>query len=302
MRNDDGSLGLVSSLFLAACDEQQDADQIVLCSLICASVGCGRYKSGHAQQHFTDTGHLYSLELETQRVWDYAGDGYVHRLIQNKADGKLVELPSASSTGKEATYAGKASGSGGSGEYGGTVAKGEMVSSEKIESIGLEYSYLLTSQLESQRFYYEDKIHGLQKKLDDMVDRKEQQVGAAKVAEADMASLRKEVADSVARGKVLEMDRARSEKRAEKAIELARKLQRDLQAEQAVSHGLMKRVELLNESETATKAKMQDLEEQMRDLMFFVSAREKIGQESELTGGDVEVAPKAPGKKKKGGK
>jgi BRCA1-associated protein len=26
--------------------------------------------------------HLYALELETQRVWDYAGDGYVHRLIQ----------------------------------------------------------------------------------------------------------------------------------------------------------------------------------------------------------------------------
>jgi len=34
------------------------------------------------------------LELETQqRVWDYVGDNYVHRLIQNKADGKLVELP-----------------------------------------------------------------------------------------------------------------------------------------------------------------------------------------------------------------
>jgi BRCA1-associated protein len=26
-------------------------------------------------------------------VWDYAGDGYVHRIIQNKADGKLVEFP-----------------------------------------------------------------------------------------------------------------------------------------------------------------------------------------------------------------
>ena len=28
------------------------------------------------------------MELETQRVWDYAGDNYVHRLIQNKVDGK----------------------------------------------------------------------------------------------------------------------------------------------------------------------------------------------------------------------
>ncbi len=64
---------------------------------VCASVGCGRYKQGHAHRHFAETGQLYSLELETQRVWDYAGDGYVHRLIQNKADGKLVELSSASS-------------------------------------------------------------------------------------------------------------------------------------------------------------------------------------------------------------
>lgn len=25
-------------------------------------------------------------------MWDYAGDNYVHRLIQSKTDGKLVEL------------------------------------------------------------------------------------------------------------------------------------------------------------------------------------------------------------------
>ena len=28
------------------------------------------------------------------QVWDYIGDGYVHRLIQSQLDGKLVELPS----------------------------------------------------------------------------------------------------------------------------------------------------------------------------------------------------------------
>lgn len=53
-----------------------------------------RYKEGHAIVHWKDTQHCYSLELETQRVWDYAGDNYVHRLIQSKTDGKLVELNS----------------------------------------------------------------------------------------------------------------------------------------------------------------------------------------------------------------
>jgi len=32
------------------------------------------------------------MQLSTGRVWDYVGDNYVHRLIQNKEDGKLVEM------------------------------------------------------------------------------------------------------------------------------------------------------------------------------------------------------------------
>ena len=42
--------------------------------------------------HWRDTEHCYSLELDTQRVWDYLGDGYVHRLIASKTHGHLVEL------------------------------------------------------------------------------------------------------------------------------------------------------------------------------------------------------------------
>lgn len=53
-----------------------------------------RYKGGHAIIHWKETQHCYSLEVETKRVWDYAGDNYVHRLILSKTDGKLVELNS----------------------------------------------------------------------------------------------------------------------------------------------------------------------------------------------------------------
>lgn len=31
------------------------------------------------------------MEVGGECVWDYAGDNYVHRLIQNAADGKAVE-------------------------------------------------------------------------------------------------------------------------------------------------------------------------------------------------------------------
>jgi BRCA1-associated protein len=66
---------------LSTCSSCDSTTNLWIC-LICGNVGCGRYGRAHAHQHYTQTTHLYALELETQRVWDYAGDGYVHRLIQ----------------------------------------------------------------------------------------------------------------------------------------------------------------------------------------------------------------------------
>eukprot|EP00525_Craspedostauros_australis_P004953 CAMPEP_0198128672 /NCGR_PEP_ID=MMETSP1442-20131203/49896_1 /TAXON_ID= /ORGANISM="Craspedostauros australis, Strain CCMP3328" /LENGTH=83 /DNA_ID=CAMNT_0043788879 /DNA_START=1 /DNA_END=249 /DNA_ORIENTATION=- len=37
----------------------------------------------HARQHYDNTLHAYALDTETQHVWDFAGQGYVHRLLQN---------------------------------------------------------------------------------------------------------------------------------------------------------------------------------------------------------------------------
>ena len=43
------------------------------------------------------------------QVWDYASDGYVHRLIQSKTDGKLVEVPSPAPAQREGTGAASSS-------------------------------------------------------------------------------------------------------------------------------------------------------------------------------------------------
>ncbi|EIE85080.1 hypothetical protein RO3G_09790 [Rhizopus delemar RA 99-880] len=79
------------------CAECKTKDNLWIC-LICGHVGCGRYQTAHAYEHFSATDHVYALEITSQRVWDYASDGYVHRLIQNVADGKLVELPDNNTT------------------------------------------------------------------------------------------------------------------------------------------------------------------------------------------------------------
>lgn len=60
--------------------------------LICGNIGCGRYAGAHAYIHFEMTSHTFTKSLGQDLVWDYAGDNFVHRLIQGSIDGKMVEL------------------------------------------------------------------------------------------------------------------------------------------------------------------------------------------------------------------
>ena len=246
-----------------------------------------------------DTTHLYAMELETQRVWDYAGDGYVHRLIRNKADGKLVELPSFGAGGDE----GEGRGPG----------RADVIGAEKIEAIGIEYSYLLTSQLDSQREHYEQQANELREQLDELKgvvavlsnDVKEQKVERVRLKQEE-----EERVEEVWRDKI------RAEKRAEKAIEFSKKLEKDLREERTVSESLLKnlanmkaRVEEGEKEIGGYEVKVAGLEEQLRDLMFFLEARTKIenagegdGGEmlSELAGGSIEIPPPSlPARKKK---
>jgi len=270
--------------------------------VICGNIGCGRYGHAHAHAHYERTTHLYALELETQRVWDYAGDGYVHRLIQNKADGKLVELPSASMGVRE-------------NDGGGGLGPGpaDTLSAEKIEAIGIEYSYLLTSQLDSQREYYEEQGVELKRQVEElrvMVQRLGKEIERERVDAAEEKERKRKEEEA----KIDEMfkDKVKAEKKAEKVVDLAKKLEKELREERAVSEGLMKnlgkmkeKVEEADKEKVEFRAKITDLEDQLRDVMFYLEARSKIeqgnGAEAEAAGGSIEMpaSPPSSGKKKK---
>lgn len=64
--------------------------------LVCGHLGCGRGAGAHALAHYRATQHAYSMNLETRRVWDYAGDNYVHRIVRSSTDGKLVAVDGGS--------------------------------------------------------------------------------------------------------------------------------------------------------------------------------------------------------------
>ncbi|KAL5207614.1 hypothetical protein ABZP36_032049 [Zizania latifolia] len=134
------------------CQQQSEKSMCSICGtseilwicVICGYVGCGRYKGGHAIEHWKETQHCYSLELETQKVWDYAGDNYVHCLIQSKTDGKLVKY----------NCYGDHSADGLCSICSGDSGISEALLNSKVEAIAEEYNDLLTSQLEKQRNYY----------------------------------------------------------------------------------------------------------------------------------------------------
>ncbi|XP_020100993.1 BRCA1-associated protein isoform X3 [Ananas comosus] len=132
----------------STCSVCGTSENLWIC-VICGFVGCGRYIEGHAITHWRETQHCYSLELETQRVWDYVGDNYVHRLIQSKTDGKLVELNSHCVQCDDVFGTCTCSGDSGI---------SDALFNSKVEAILAEYNDLLTSQLENQRKYFESLL------------------------------------------------------------------------------------------------------------------------------------------------
>lgn len=320
---DESSSSIATTTRSSCCQQCGTSSDLWVC-LICANVGCGRYKEGHAQQHFAETGHLYSLELETQRVWDYAGDGYVHRLIQSKTDGKLVELPSASdvtaamperlwnarlpahthdSMHEADTTLGHAR------EHRSATPGDMELLDEKMRALGLEYSNMILSQLDSQRVYYEGLLSVARS---ERIPREENE----RVRE-EVALLREQYAAAEARSAELQAEVARCNAQAtryetqlRRALESARTLKQERDEEKSVSDGLYQHVQKLQTEQKSLQSRVAELSEELRDLMFFVSARDKIEEadkvlpaESALHGGTVslpEPEPEPASKPRKG--
>ena len=97
-REQDGFGGRVEDIDSGSGGEADECGASVglLCCLICGFVGCGGGPGGggHARRHYEESMHAYALEVETRQVWDFAGDGYVHRLVLSKGYDDDALLPS----------------------------------------------------------------------------------------------------------------------------------------------------------------------------------------------------------------
>ncbi|KAL9047236.1 MAG: hypothetical protein Q9214_000133 [Letrouitia sp. 1 TL-2023] len=293
-------------LFKRSSGEQPELNECSVCRsdanlwicLICGNVGCGRYDAAHAFFHYQQTSHCFAMDLMTQRVWDYATDGYVHRIMQDKKDGKLVEMPASATEDHVGAQDGNAW------DY------EDYVPREKLDNIGLEYTHLLTSQLESQRAYFSEI-------LERAADKASQATNAAEDAKALVMEVQQQLATLQASHNTLtketiptlEKAKDRATGRAEKFEITARKLEKEWRDEKAVSGSLMERIGWLEGQVKTLNVEKNELHEQNRDLSFFISGGEKLKtlqgvEEEELKESSATVA-EAPQKgkgRKTGGK
>ncbi len=58
--------------------------------LSCPYIGCGRYSSRHAYEHYHHTNHPLALELATGRIWDYRTDRFRDRPDLSRCDALAV--------------------------------------------------------------------------------------------------------------------------------------------------------------------------------------------------------------------
>ncbi|XP_053206578.1 BRCA1-associated protein-like [Panonychus citri] len=239
-----------------ACNSQES---LWIC-LICGHIGCGRYVGGHAKSHYLETQHTFALDLSMDNlVWDYAGDNYVHRLVQNKSDGKPVAV-----------------------EY-------ENRAEDKIDAVQLEYTYLLTNQLEAQRHFFEETIRLIKKEAEEtskeLIEENKLLLEEKKHFEDENQRLRKE--------------KQSLEKKVTNLSSRLTKVLHDVQEEKEMNKCLSQNQDLWSQKFQSTESNLktsidkkdkeiEDLKEQVRDLMFFVEAQNKLKDVKDVSQDEIE--------------
>nr|XP_029146173.1 BRCA1-associated protein isoform X2 [Arachis hypogaea] len=214
-----------------------------------------RYKEGHAIQHWKDTQHCYSLDFKTQQIWDYVGDSYVHRLNQNqsKVDGKFEGM-----------------------NYRCILQNGDCDECEchddleidgalynsKVEAILEEYNRLLTSQLETQRQYYESLLAEAKSKVDSSV---------SEAVEKAVTSGLQDIQDKL-------------EKCTEERNGVAEENKKLIQNQQLWRNKIKEAEEREAALVKFMNQKITDMEEQIRDVKIFVQAQKTIDKMTDSNG------------------
>lgn len=277
-------------------------------SLTCGFVGCGRYSNKHSVAHFEQTGHPYSLELATLRIWDYC-QGEYGGFVQ-RAD--LLECPSSPpllypwltrgldfDQGESiSSHHQSAHNNRGSSQFdsigNSSVSKATGKSSKKVMMIGEEYEALLHSALEDQAQHYEDEITRLRARHTDfLVDRNNMIPEEAK----EIEELRLEI--KIAREDVANVSKELIEAQAQE-VKL-RAVSTQLLSEQQESNELLKKIKDEHRRENKEGSlQIEELEQHIADLKANLRMKQEFARNNELSNAQILCTntPTVPGGRK----
>lgn len=260
-------------------------------SLICGNIGCGRYDSAHAFAHHEETGHSFAMDIATQAVWDYVGDGYVNRLIHNK---DVDDGPDSFSSGGDANSQGHL-----------TALGADMVPREKVEAMSSEYTYLLSSQMFTQRLFYEEQARVLSDNVEEAMSKLRKAEAENETVKGQVATLQRAERQLREEQKATIRKLEKATKRADECDSRVRDAEKQREEEKALNKMLMDKLKFVKtklEEEVKERERMakvnRDLQDEVRDLNFFISSQDQIGrldeaERSEIAEGSLVVETKA---------
>lgn len=201
------------------------------------------------------------MALNDNRVWDYHGDYFVHRLIQNESSRKIIETKDNGEDPKE-------------------KAEIEL-------NIQMECMALLTSQLEKQKQYWEAKLESAKQEMEEKNKKLTEQIETFQ-------------ADFVTRNE-FGKEKSNFERKIKSTIEKNIKVQKELDAEREMNKNLLKsKIEMASLIEKQ-QSEIEDLSSINRDLMIHLEAAQKINNQSdsELQNGSITVGKTKQNRKSK---
>jgi len=258
------------------CDnDDEEGDEDVRCGqcgigstnwvcLICGEIGCGRYTRRHAYWHFAKTGHVYSLEIATSRIWDYVIDDFVQRDDILKNDDINYDNNSG----------GRGSGS--------VSDKANIPLSKKAGLVSHEYDCLLSSAMEEQVRYWNELIMGVKAELTIKLFQEQEKSMCASEKEV-VGFLRAEIESTQAR--ISDMSKYTAAL-LEEEQKLKAKTSALLLNKNNLDAKLAQKTREREEMRAEKSDQIEEMEAQKRDLRSFIHVSEQTKNE-EAEGGDV---------------
>ncbi len=253
------------------------AHNLWLC-LVCCHVGCGRYTHEHAKSHFSFTGHSYSLELSTGRVWDYYGDRFTHRVLREGLPHCNMEFNALGGMEAEGSSKGRHSSSlqqpdlllplPPSSSSSSSERNNMTVMKEKLARVAGDYEELLASQLQEQTEYYENLIARMTAaNTENRAVASGTTTGPSNEEEAEVLRLRKDISGLNERHKT-------AMRLLREAQEEARRLRSENSEMIRAQHSCKARVESITRAVTSSEMKnrriVAELNRQLQDLNFYL--------------------------------